>query len=183
MSHSPTLLSMLSKKLSFGLLLGLLVACSKGGDATHDHDHDHEHGDHDHDHDHGEGGHVHSAPHGGELLILAEELAHLELVLDRDTGTLDAYSLGAHADTPVRLEQPALRLAFGAAGENAEFELELAAVASTLTGDTVGDASRFSVTDPRLASQAVLAGRVLEVQSLGQSFQDVEFTLNPDAAE
>ncbi len=178
---------MLSKKFGFGLLLGLLVACSKGGDAAHDHDHDHdhdhEHGDHDHDHDHGEGGHVHTAPHGGELLILAEETAHLELVLDRDTGTLDVYSLGAHADTPVRLEQPTLRLALGEAGENAEYEIELAAVASTLTGDTVGDASRFSVTDPRLASQETLAGRVLEVHSLGQTFQDLDFTLNAGTAE
>ena len=153
--------------------LGLLVACSDGG---HDHDHDHHH-DHDHDHDHGEEGHVHTAPHGGELLVLAEEFAHVELVLDRATGTLDAYSLGAHADTPVRLAQESLTVVLP------DFELELAAVASTLTGDTVGDASRFQVTDERLATDAELSGTVKWVESLGQRFEDVEFTLHGEPAE
>ena len=150
-----------SKLLIPGLLLGLLAACS---DQNQGHSHVHE-----------EGGHVHTAPHDGELLILAEEFAHLELVLDRETGTLDAYCLGAHASTPVRVVQPNLVVAFDAREGVEAFEVELGAVASTLTGDTVGDASRFQVVEPRLKTTADLGGHVSSIECLGQSYTDVEF--------
>ena len=35
----------------------------------------------------GHSGHLHTAPHGGSLVILGETFAHLELLLDSEAGT------------------------------------------------------------------------------------------------
>lgn len=165
------------------LLLGL-PACDRGGDG-HDHgdhehaDHDHDHGDHDHGSeagaDHGPG-HVHVAPRGGRLVVLAEEFAHLEVLLDRDAGRLDVYALDAHAEKPVRLAATGLALqVFPSAGE--PFELLLLPVASNLTGEKVGDSSQFQATHERLRGFAGGEALLPEIQSRGQTFQDVRFPL------
>lgn len=160
------------------LLLGL-PACERG---EHDHDHSHEghdHGDHEHeaaqDDAHGPG-HVHVAPRGGRLVVLAEEFAHLEVLLDRDAGRLDVYSLDAHAEKPVRLAAPGLSLqVFPTSGE--PFELLLLPVASNLTGEKVGDSSQFQATDGRLKAFAGGEALLAEVVSRGQTFEDVRFPL------
>ena len=54
-----------------------------------------------------EGGHEHVAPHGGALVELGEELAHLELVHDPTTGTLTAYVLDGEAEQAVRVSASA----------------------------------------------------------------------------
>ncbi|MBK7495896.1 MAG: hypothetical protein IPI28_11060 [Candidatus Omnitrophica bacterium] len=56
----------------------------------HDHDHDHNHASDSHDHNHD---HHHAAPHGGTMVALGDHMAHLELVLDSQNGTLTAYIL------------------------------------------------------------------------------------------
>src|SRR5580765_6586359 len=56
-------------------------ATAKSGDG---HDHDHEH----HHHHHAEKG-----PHDGALVAIGHDDAHLEVVLDADTGTVTAYVL------------------------------------------------------------------------------------------
>ena len=158
------------------LVLPVLAGCPGG----HDHDHDHGADGHEHGedgHEHGEdGGHVHTAPHGGTLLELAEEFAHLELVLDRATGELTAYSLGAHAERPVRLAHEALTVHVDGAES---FSVELAAVENPLTGESVGDTSCYRGTDERLATDVALTGRVAAIETKGQSFADVAFTMEP----
>lgn len=159
------------------LLLGL-PACDQGHDHGHDHDHDHAH-----DHAHGSGadpehgpGHVHVAPRGGRLVVLAEEFAHLEVLLDREAGRLDVYALDAHAEKPVRLAATGLALqVFPSAGE--PFELLLLPVASNLTGEKVGDSSQFQATHERLRGFAGGEALLPEIQSRGQTFQDVRFPL------
>jgi hypothetical protein len=74
--------------------------------ATSHADHDEDH-DHDHHHHHAEKG-----PHGGALVAIGEDDAHLEFVLDADTGTLTAYVLDGAAEKPVRIKQGNLQLAF-----------------------------------------------------------------------
>ncbi len=47
------------------------------------------HGDADTDAHQSGHGHEHAAPHGGTLIVLGDEFAHLELVLDPGTGEQD----------------------------------------------------------------------------------------------
>jgi hypothetical protein len=162
-----------------------LSACRRGEHDHSDHDHgDHGHGDHDHAHDEsnaGEklatsdhGGHVHVAPRGGRLVVLAEEFANLEVLYSSVEGRLDIYALDAHAEQPVRLSAKQLDLRVTPTA-GAAFDLALLPVASSLTGETVGDSSHFQATDERLKApvggQAVLA----EITSRGQTFRDVIF--------
>ena len=47
--------------------------------------------------------HEHTAPHGGALVGLGKEFAHVELVLEKATGKLTGYVLDGEAEKPVRL--------------------------------------------------------------------------------
>jgi hypothetical protein len=55
-------------------------------------------------------GHEHHAPHDGTLVELGEEFAHLELVLNAQTGTLTVYVLDGEAEQSVRIAQPEIEL-------------------------------------------------------------------------
>ena len=66
-------------------------------------DHEHDHGHHHH--------HAEKGPHGGALVAIGQDDAHLELVLDAETGTLTAYVLDGHAEKAVAIKQKNLQLA------------------------------------------------------------------------
>jgi hypothetical protein len=68
------------------------------------HDHDHEPGDHHH--------HAEKGPHGGALVAIGEDAAHLEFVLDAATGKLTAYVLDAAAEKAVPIKQANLQLTY-----------------------------------------------------------------------
>ncbi|MBS0261275.1 MAG: hypothetical protein JSS02_04905 [Planctomycetes bacterium] len=74
--------------------------------AHDDHDHDHDH-DHEHHHHH----HAEKGPHGGALVAIGQDDAHLEIVLDAATGTVTAYVLDGAAEKPVTIKQKHLQLA------------------------------------------------------------------------
>lgn len=147
--------------------LALTAAC--GGDEAHDHA-GHDHGA---DHDHA-AGHVHVAPHGGALVVLGEEALHVEFVLDAD-GRISAYVLDGEAVAAVRLAEDALTLQVTLPDAPA-FELRLDAVASALTGETVGDTSEFGATEARLAGQKRFSGLLGPLEARGVSFEAVPFT-------
>lgn len=67
----------------------------------HDHDHDHEHHHH----------HAEKGPHGGALVAIGHDDAHLEVVLNAETGTVTAYVLDGAAEKPVAIKQKSLQLA------------------------------------------------------------------------
>jgi hypothetical protein len=69
------------------------------GDADDDHDHAHHHH------------HAEKGPHGGALVAIGEDDAHLEFVLDADSGKLTAYVLDGAAEKPVAIKQANLQLA------------------------------------------------------------------------
>ena len=73
------------------------------GEDEHDHDLDHGHGHHHH--------HAEKGPHDGTLVAIGQDDAHLELVLDAETGTLTAYVLDGHAEKAVAIKQKNLQLA------------------------------------------------------------------------
>lgn len=86
---------------------------------AHDDDHD---GDHGHHHHHAERG-----PHGGALVAIGEDDAHLEIVLDVETGKLTAYTLDGEAEKPISIKQANLQLALtlepAGAGEDKKDDL------------------------------------------------------------
>jgi hypothetical protein len=70
-----------------------------GADADGGHEHHH--------HGHGEMG-----PHGGALVAIGEDAAHLEVVLDAATGKVTAYALDGHAENPISIKLEQLELTF-----------------------------------------------------------------------
>jgi hypothetical protein len=122
----------------------------------------------------GEEGHEHAAPHGGTLVELGEEFAHVELVLDSSTGTLTAYALDGEAERAVRLAQPAIEVSFVTPGRS-RTQVTLSGVSNPLTGETDADTSQFRAMVPALKGVTEFEGAIKAVAVRGQRFQDVSF--------
>jgi hypothetical protein len=126
-------------------------------------------------------GHEHAAPHGGALVELGEEFAHLELVLSASTGTLTAYALDGEAEQAVRLAHPSLEIVVMKEGA-APVTLALRPVANELTGERDGDTSQFTVTSPDLRQLTRFEGRIQIVNIRGREFREVAFRF-PEGSE
>lgn len=122
--------------------------------------------------------HAHDAPRGGTLVELGEHFAFLEFVLDRGAGSLTVYVLDGEAEQSVRLAQPAVVVAFDAPEPLTGQTLTLAAQASTLTGETVGDSSQFAVSHESLRNQTAVIVRLTEVTVKGQVFRELTVALD-----
>ena len=136
------------------------------------------HGDADTNHN-GQG-HEHSAPHGGTLVVLGDEFAHLELVLDPGTGELTAYVLDGEAENPVRLEQEniEIRIAVPDTGGNepaSKLPLKLNAVYNILTGEKKGNTSEFAARSDSLKGLKQFGAVITAITVKGREFQEVEF--------
>jgi hypothetical protein len=119
------------------------------------------------------GKHEHKPPHNGTLVVFGNEFAHLELVLDPATGTLDGYLLDGEAENPIRAVEKsvALKLKTGAS----VFELTLRPVENKLTGETVGDTSQFQGQADGLKGLKEFDGWVGNVLVKGKVFNNVWF--------
>lgn len=134
--------------------------------------------------------HEHTAPHGGALIELGEEVAHIELVLDAATGELTAYVLDGEAEAPVRIAAPALTIHL-AAGQpspgqgviaDADRSIALTAVANPLTGESQGDTSEFRGRSAVLRGAVGFEATIVRVEVRGQTFEGVRFRY-PDGNE
>jgi hypothetical protein len=108
---------------------------------------------------------------------LGEEAAHIELVLDRSSGSLTAYVLDGEAEESVRIAQRSLDLVIDAPGPAGRV-LQLAARANVLTGETVGDSSEFGATDGALQTGGTIKGQVAHIQVKGQAFDRLPFEVS-----
>jgi hypothetical protein len=106
-------------------------AAKKGGD--HDHEHHHHH-------------HAEKGPHGGALVAIGDDAAHLEVVLDAETGKVTAYVLDGEAQNPITIKAAQLELTYTREhghdheGEDKKDSEELPESGSvTLTAVTPGD--------------------------------------------
>jgi hypothetical protein len=152
------------------LLCFPLAGC--GEDRAHDHSHAHGHSHAEPSADPGAGQHHHEAPHGGTLLVLGDEFAHVELVLD-PTGKLTAYLLDGSAQRGVRSAQKEISLTVSSG--NTKVLANLQAVANVLTGETGGDTSEFSVQLDELAGLDSFTGEFQSLEIKGQTFSSFQF--------
>ena len=148
------------------LLTAVLAACGVEG-------HDHIAGPKGDGTSGGASAHVHEAPRGGTLVVLAEETAHLEILHDTATGRLTVYLLGPHASNAVRTAQEALSVELVVGG--ATHTVTLPAQASELTGETVGDSSEFAADVPALIGAASFSGTIRAVEARGAWYDAVTF--------
>lgn len=112
--------------------------------------------------------HHHEPPHGGSMVVLGEEVAHLELVLDSSTGTLTAYVLDSHAQAPLRLPGKPLRVEISG-GET----LELLPLADELTGETKEETSTFRAQSKALEGSKGFAATLPHLEVRGQTFEGI----------
>lgn len=120
--------------------------------------------------------HEHHAPHGGTLVEIGEEFAHIELVEDDATGKLTAYALDGEAENAVRLKQKSIVLEILPAADQTSVTAELLAVANPLTGETEGDTSEYASSDAKLKSLKQFSGTIRELEIRGGKFKNVPFS-------
>ena len=118
--------------------------------------------------------HEHSAPHGGTLIRLGDEFAHIELVLELETGSIRAYVLDGSAERGVPVAQTALAIDVEPIRGD-PFRIGLAAVPNVLTGEVVGNTSEFSGRSARLIGLEDFEGAIRELVVKGHSFRSVHF--------
>lgn len=119
--------------------------------------------------------HEHHAPHQGTLIVLGEEFAHLELVLDSEDGQLRAYALDGEAENALRLVQPDIQLNIQLNENQEDIDIVLKAIDNVLTGEVIGDTSEFSGQHDLLKNVSQFKGIVKSVDIKGQSFKNIEF--------
>ncbi len=119
------------------MVLALLTGCpAEETQSYNDAEQNHETGGHDHSHDHGAEG-----PHGGHVIELGEETAHLEVTMGADR-TITVYVLGGDMESPMQVAVG--DILFELEGEGDE-EVELELTPMPLEGEEEGKSSVFVV--------------------------------------
>ena len=126
--------------------------------------------------------HHHPAPHGGTLVELGKEAAHLELVLDRRAGGLTVYVLDGEAQRAVRVAQTELDVHVNGPDAGARTRVVLRASANVLTGETVGNSSQFTGAHDLFTSAGVVRGTVGPVTVRGTTYPALAFSMSAAAA-
>jgi hypothetical protein len=150
------------------LALVLSVSALRAADQGHDVS------DEEHHHDH-------TAPHGGTLVVLGEEFAHLELVLDPGAGSLTGYILDGEAENAVRIGQEYIEIKVydslppGAGSDRSGYVLILKAVSNVLTGETAGDTSEFAVQSDMLRGVRKFDAVIPAIEIKGRAFRNTGF--------
>lgn len=125
--------------------------------------------------------HEHHAPHEGALVVLGEEFAHVEFVLDPGAGSLTAYILDGEAENSIRIGQESIEVVIkdtvpptDGAGVSGD-ALILKAVSDVLTGETAGDTSEFAARSERLKGVRKFTAVISVISVKGQTFKNIEF--------
>ncbi len=124
--------------------------------------------------------HEHHPPHHGTLVVLGEEFAHVELLLDSSTGELDAFVLDGEAENPVRISQASIQVKVK--GKTGPYVVKLLPVADALTGETAGDTSEYKGITKKLKGVEKFEGTIAAIKAKGVAFKNVWF-LYPEGNE
>ena len=117
--------------------------------------------------------HEHHPPHSGTPVVLGNEACHLEFVLDKTNGIMNAYLLDGEMENFVRI--PTESFAVTANLPAGVQVLDFKAVANRATGETVGDTSMFSAQADWLKSTNSFDGTLKELTVRGTTFTNVAF--------
>jgi hypothetical protein len=124
---------------------------------------------------HEEAEHEHHAPHQGTLVVFGDEFAHVELVLDPETGTLNAYALDGEAENALYLEQATIDISIQLP-QDQDFTLPLTALENPLTGESVGNSSEFSAQSDSLKGLTNFKGNIIWIKIKGAEFENTTFS-------
>ena len=127
------------------------------------------------------GRHEHAAPHGGSLVVLGDEFAHLELVLETAAGGLTAYVLDGEAVRGIPIPAPSLEITVRT-DSRPPFSIALEPVENVLTGETRGNTSQFAGRSEDLAGLRRFRGEIVRIDVRGRRFDHVSFVF-PDGHE
>lgn len=119
--------------------------------------------------------HDHTPPHGGIAVVLGNETYHLEFVHEPAAGTLTAYILDAHMENFIRTDAPSFNVIANVDGERRP--LTFRAVASSATGETIGDTSQFEAQADWLKTSVSFEATLESLTIRGTSFENVPFSV------
>ncbi len=114
--------------------------------------------------------HQHVPPHGGAVVVLGEELYHLEFVLDETSAALHCYVLDGHMENFIRIQDPKLIL-----DVEPNKTVVLTPVVSRVTGESVGNTSHFSARLDWARESKRFASTLQEITIQGNRFENVAF--------
>lgn len=117
--------------------------------------------------------HEHHPPHGGTPVVLGEEAAHVELVLDAAGGRLQAYVLDGELENFIRIPDASLTIV--ATVDGAERMLTLMPVPNGATGETAGDTSLFETQADWLKTTPKFPAKLTAITVRGTAYRDVAF--------
>jgi hypothetical protein len=117
--------------------------------------------------------HEHTPPHGGTVVVLGDELYHLELVHEPTAGRLIAYVLDGHLENFVRVAAAGFEVTAKVGTESRP--MEFTARANTETGERVGDTAQFESQADWLKGRAEFDAVLKSLTIRGKDFKDVAF--------
>ena len=147
-------------------------------------------GDHDHGAGHGHGAgekkkhKPHDSPRGGTLVEIGEHEFNVDLVLDRATGTLHGWILGAHAkgvDDRVRIALPSFEAHVTVDGRKQTLVFE--AKADPATGEKPGNTSVFAARADWLKTATTFDGVFPKLVIEGETFAGTAFNFPKGGTE
>jgi len=122
----------------------------------------------------------HEPRHGGALVPLGRDQAHLEFVLEPETGLLTLHVLDGQAEEPLRLRQEMVFLKLET--DEGEFAIVLFAQESSATGERKGDSATFAARHLRLEGVQGFDAMIEGITVNRRSFRRVTFRF-PDGTE
>ncbi|HZQ48218.1 MAG TPA: hypothetical protein VFC07_14475 [Verrucomicrobiae bacterium] len=117
--------------------------------------------------------HEHHPPHGGTPVVLGDEQYHVEFVLDKMTGIMNAYVLDGEMENFVRIAMESFDVT--AQLPDGAKKLAFHAVASNATGETVGATSKFEAQADWLKTATNFDAVLKSLNVRGTVFENVAF--------
>jgi hypothetical protein len=117
--------------------------------------------------------HEHKPPHGGTPVVLGNEEYHLELVLIRSEGKVQAFVMDGELENFVRIPAKMFEVEVKLADKN--LPLIFNAVPNRATGETVGDTSAFEASSYWLKTNATFDAVLKELTIRTKLYQNVQF--------
>jgi hypothetical protein len=117
--------------------------------------------------------HEHKPPHQGTPVVLGSEEYHVELVVDRPAGKIQAYILDGEMENFVRIQAESFEVR--AALPDGPKTLALKAVPNNATGEKTGDTSMFETRADWLKTNATFDATLPELTVRGRAYRNVPF--------